>query len=267
MDTTMKITCTITRCLQSVLSRSPVIVGLLAALCLSLAAFAHPADEFCTPNSGMDPELCRALAELDRSEPITTDALLVDVNRTILSNTLYFVEQGVRHILPGGTDHILFVLALFFAVRKLRPLLIQISIFTLAHSATLGLAAAGLVNLPGNIVEPLIAASIAFVAIENLFFKTMTKWRPFIVFAFGLFHGLGFAGFFLEQKLPEGFFWSSLVGFNIGVEIGQIAVVTLAFFLLRWFFDKSWYFPAVVVPASLAIAGFGGWWAIERVFF
>ena len=216
----------------------------------------------------MDPELCRALAELDESAPPpTTEDLLFSTDRTLLGNTIFFVRQGIGHILPGGTDHILFVMALFFAVRKFKPLALQISVFTLAHSVTLGLAAAGLVSVPSGIVEPLIAASIGFVAVENLIFKRMTKWRPLIVFSFGLFHGLGFAGFFLEQQLPEGLFWSSLIGFNIGVELGQFSVVLAAFLLLRWFFNTRWYTPFVAMPASGAIACIGFWWAIQRAFF
>lgn len=240
---------------------------LFSILIVAGKGFAHPEDEMCGPGSGMDPELCRALAELDNADaPITTDVLLADTNRTLLGNTAFFVKAGVDHILPGGTDHILFVLALFFAVRKFRGLALQISIFTFAHSVTLGLAAAGYVYVPSGIVEPLIAASIAFVAIENIVFRQMTWWRPIIVFGFGLFHGLGFAGFFLEQKLPDGFFWSSLIGFNIGVELGQIAVVLAAFLIFRWFFRQNWYRYAVVIPASLIIAGIGLYWAVDRAF-
>lgn len=228
-------------------------------------AFAHPEDEFCQGGNA-DAELCAVLAELDGGKPLTTNEMLVRTDRTLFSNAGHFVWQGMRHILPGGTDHILFVLALFFAVRTLRPLLLQISLFTLAHSATLGLAAAGLVYIPSDIVEPLIAASIGLVALENIFFRHMTRWRPLIVFGFGLFHGLGFAGFFLEQSLPQGFFWSSLVGFNIGVEIGQISVVLIAFLVLNWFFARPWYTRFVAIPVSLVIAGIGFYWAFERVF-
>lgn len=240
---------------------------LFAVLIFTGQAMAHPEDEMCGPGSGMDPELCRALSELDNADaPITTDVLLADTNRTLLGNTAFFVKAGVDHILPGGTDHILFVLALFLAVRKFKGLALQISIFTLAHSVTLGLAASGYVFVPSEIVEPLIAASIAFVALENIVFKQMTWWRPLIVFGFGLFHGLGFAGFFLEQDLPSGFFWSSLVGFNIGVELGQLAVVLTAFLIFRWVFRQNWYRYVVVIPASLIIAGVGLYWAIDRAF-
>jgi hypothetical protein len=240
---------------------------MLMLLVMSGAATAHPADEFCAPGSGIDPDLCRALSELDSADAtfLTTDQLLFDTDRTLIGNTGYFVGQGIRHILPGGTDHILFVLALFLGVGRFRSLALQISVFTLAHSVSLGLAAAGWVTVPGNIVEPLIAASIAFVAIENIFFAGMTRWRPIVVFGFGLFHGLGFAGFFLEQSLPDGFFWSSLIGFNIGVEIGQVAVVLCAYLTLRWFFRHDWYRPVIVIPASFAIAGVGIYWACVRI--
>ena len=234
---------------------------------MALNAAAHPADELCGPGSGLDPELCQALSELDRVDAplVSTNQLLADTNRTMSGNTGYFIARGIGHILPGGTDHILFVLALFLGVRRFRALAFQISLFTLAHSVSLALAAAGLVNVPAGIVEPLIAASIAFVAIENLFFASMTRWRPLIVFGFGLFHGLGFAGFFLDQQLPEGFFWSSLIGFNIGVELGQIFVVSCAYLILRWFFRTDWYRPVIVIPVSLAIAGTGLIWAVLRI--
>ena len=243
---------------------------LVYTLITTLPAFAHPEDEMCTPGGGMDPALCRALAEIDRSGPadnVKLPVVLSDIDRSLAGNFVFYVEQGVRHILPGGLDHILFVLALFFATTRLRPLLVQISIFTLAHSATLGLAAAGLVNVPGSIVEPLIAASIALVALENLFFREMTRWRPIIVFLFGLFHGLGFAGFFLDLGLPSDMFWSSLVGFNVGVELGQLSVVLVAFLILHHVFRYGWYRRAIVMPASILIACTGAYWAIERVFF
>ena len=253
---------------------------LSAVFALIGTAQAHPADELCGIGSGLDPELCEALYEVDaerkldalaalqadrQGEP-STEELLERMDRTLLENTGYFIVNGVRHILPGGTDHILFVLALFFAVRRFRPLALQISLFTLAHSVTLGFAAAGLVNVSPDIVEPLIALSIGLVAVENIFFRQATRWRPLIVFAFGLFHGLGFAGFFLEQDLPEGLFWSSLIGFNIGVEIGQISVVLIAYLLLRWFFRTNWYTNVIATPASILIALIGFWWAFERTF-
>lgn len=234
-------------------------------------AFAHPEDDFCGPDSGIDPALCDQLFETNNSEG-SLAAMFLDEEgnrRTPLDTALTFAEIGIDHILPGGTDHILFVLALFLASRRMRSLIIQISVFTLAHTVTLGLAAAGVFNLPGHIVEPLIALSIAFVAIENIYFSEMTRWRPLIVFGFGLFHGLGFAGFISEIGLPEEQFWSSLIGFNIGVEIGQLSVVAAAALLsiplYKLLDGTSWtYRRVVVIPCSLVVAAIGLWWGIAR---
>lgn len=140
-----------------------------------------------------------------------------------------YIPVGFDHIVPKGLDHILFVLGLFFLSTKMRPLLTQVSLFTLAHTITLALAALGYVTIPGSIVEPLIAASITYVAIENIFMARLSPWRPFIVFIFGLLHGLGFASVLGEFGLPAGAFIPALIGFNIGVEIGQLAVIAVMF--------------------------------------
>uniref|UniRef100_UPI0035661A0A HupE/UreJ family protein n=1 Tax=Loktanella salsilacus TaxID=195913 RepID=UPI0035661A0A len=104
-----------------------------------------------------------------------------------------YVPTGFDHIVSLGVDHILFVLGLFFLSSALKPLLWQVSAFTLAHTITLALAALGYVTVPASIVEPLIALSIAYVAVENIFLRRLSPWRPFIIFGFGLLHGLGFA--------------------------------------------------------------------------
>lgn len=140
-----------------------------------------------------------------------------------------YIPVGFDHIVPKGLDHILFVLGLFFLAAQMRPLLIQISLFTLAHTITLALAALGYVNLPGSIVEPLIAASIVFVAVENIWAKGISRWRPFVIFGFGLLHGLGFASVLGEFGLPEATFVAALIGFNVGVEVGQLAVIAVMF--------------------------------------
>lgn len=146
---------------------------------------------------------------------------------------LSYIPVGFDHIVPMGLDHILFVLGLFFLTSRLGPLLWQISAFTLAHTVTLALGALGLVNIPGHIVEPLIAASIVFVALENIFSNGMSKWRPVVVFLFGLLHGLGFASVLGEFGLPQGQFIPALLGFNVGVEVGQLFVIACAF-LIVW---------------------------------
>jgi len=140
-----------------------------------------------------------------------------------------YIPVGFDHIVPKGLDHILFVLGLFFLAAQFRPLLLQISLFTLAHTITLALAALGYVNLPGSIVEPLIAASIVFIAIENVWARGISRWRPFVIFGFGLLHGLGFASVLGEFGLPEETFVAALIGFNVGVEVGQLAVIAVMF--------------------------------------
>ncbi len=251
---------------------------ILIALTMSLLglglAHAHPEDEFCVGDGGLDPALCQALQDMDRGAPAAGDSAFtetdqIDFERPALETLGLYIKIGVQHILPGGTDHILFVLAIFFASARWRPLLIQISAFTIAHTFTLGLVAAGVFAPPASIVEPLIAATIAFVALENLLFKDMTRWRPAIVFAFGLIHGMGFAGFFGSLGLPDGQFWSALVGFNIGVEIGQLSVVAFAalvFWSLRARLAEQTYRYVLVWPASLMIGAIGAYWAVERAF-
>ncbi|MED5550466.1 MAG: HupE/UreJ family protein [Pseudomonadota bacterium] len=174
-----------------------------------------------------------------------------------------YLQLGYTHILPKGLDHILFVLALFFASTRLKPLVWQISAFTVAHTLTLGLATLGLVTLPGSIVEPIIALSIAFVAVENLVFKDMTRWRPLVVFVFGLFHGLGFAGVLSELGLPAGQLVPALLSFNVGVELGQLTIVLACWLALHRFRDAAWY-PWLVRIVSVGIALIALWWTLER---
>lgn len=115
----------------------------------------------------------------------------------------------------------------------------------------------GVVSLPSNIVEPLIALSIAWVGIENVWFHRMTLWRPLIVFGFGLLHGLGFADVLREMGLPRDEFLPGLVSFNVGVEIGQLTVIFGAWLLLHWFFKEPWYRKRIADPLSILIAAVG----------
>ncbi len=178
-----------------------------------------------------------------------------------------FLALGFTHILPEGTDHILFVLGLFFFSTLLRPLLLQVTAFTIAHSITLGLSLLGVFSLPSRIVEPLIALSIIVVAVENIFFRKMRPSRFLVVFGFGLVHGLGFAGVLKGLGLPEGQFLKVLVSFNLGVEGGQLAVIAIAAILTGWMWKKPWYFKRVVVPVSSLIAAVGLFWFIQRIAF
>jgi hypothetical protein len=175
-----------------------------------------------------------------------------------------YIPVGFDHILPKGLDHILFVLGLFFLSTRLRPLVMQVSAFTLAHTVTLALGALGVVTVPASIVEPLIAASIVYVAVENIFTSGLSPWRPVVIFCFGLLHGLGFASVLGEFGLPAGQFVPALIGFNIGVELGQLTVIAIAFALVGWAIRKTWYRTRIAIPASCVIAAIGAYWVVER---
>jgi len=242
-------------------------------------ALGHPEDELCVPGQdGMDPALCAALAEMNSSEGELSQTDMLPIldeegnERGFLSTAGLYITIGIGHILPDGADHILFVLAIFLASVRLQALAWQISAFTVAHTATLGLAASGVITPSSSMVEPLIAFTIAFVALENLVFKDMTKWRPLVVFGFGLIHGLGFAGFFGELGLPPGQFWSALIGFNVGVEIGQLSVIVAAAVLgwlaRKWLRDprgQNHYRRFIAQPGSLLISLTGLWWGVTRL--
>ncbi len=172
---------------------------------------------------------------------------------------------GFEHIIPKGLDHILFVLGLFFLSLNLRALLWQVTAFTLAHTVTLALGMLGVVTVPANVVEPLIAASIVYVGVENVLARGLTPWRPAVVFGFGLLHGLGFASVLGDIGLDPARFVIGLVGFNIGVELGQLTVIALAFLSVGiWFGRKQWYRARIANPASIAIAVTGAYWFVER---
>lgn len=175
-----------------------------------------------------------------------------------------YLVLGYEHIVPLGLDHILFVCGLFLLSPRLKPLLWQTMAFTVAHSVTLALAMLDVVALPARVVEPLIAASITYVAVENLLTAKLRFWRPIVVFCFGLLHGLGFAGALREVGLPDGQILGPLLMFNLGVEIGQLSVVLGAVVLVGWFRRRSWYRACVTIPGSIAIALVGAYWCWER---
>lgn len=177
---------------------------------------------------------------------------------------LRYLVLGFEHILPLGLDHILFVLGLFLLSPRLKPLLWQVSAFTLAHTITLALSVCGVVQLPSRIVEPLIALSIAYVGVENVFTSELKPWRPLLVFGFGLLHGLGFAGVLRDLGLPRGEFATSLISFNVGVELGQLTVIAGAMLTIGWFRRRAWYRSAIVIPMSAGIALVGLYWAVQR---
>jgi hydrogenase/urease accessory protein HupE len=179
-----------------------------------------------------------------------------------------YLKLGFTHIVPAGPDHILFVLGIFLLSRRLKPILQQVTAFTVAHTLTLALSIYGIVRLPPSIVEPLIALSIVFVAVENILTPELRPSRIALVFCFGLLHGLGFAGVLSELGLPRSEFLTALLSFNVGVEGGQLTVIAIAFLLVGLPFRRqSWYRQRVVIPASCLIAAVGLYWSVERVFF
>ena len=177
-----------------------------------------------------------------------------------------YLQLGFRHIVPQGLDHILFVLGIFLLTTKLRPILVQVTAFTIAHSVTLGLTMYGIVSLSSRVVEPLIALSVAYVAIENMVTSKLTPWRPAMVFGFGLLHGMGFAGVLTELKLARAEIIPALISFNVGIELAQLTVIAAALFgVAVWIRDKPWYRPRFVIPASAAIAATGLFWTVQRI--
>ena len=181
---------------------------------------------------------------------------------------ILYLQLGFKHIIPLGFDHILFILSLCLITPKLKPVLYQATAFTVAHSITLGLAMFKIITPSPTIVEPIIAISIAYVALENIFSPTFKKSRLAIVFLFGLIHGLGFANALGQLGLPEKSYFTSLIMFNVGVELAQVSIIIIAWFaLIKWFGQKDWYRSKVVIPISIAIAAIALYWVVERMFF
>jgi hydrogenase/urease accessory protein HupE len=142
----------------------------------------------------------------------------------------------------------------------------QATAFTIAHSITLALSMKGVMTLPLPIVEPLIALSIVFVAIENILINELKVWRILIVFLFGLIHGLGFAAALNEIGLPRNKFFTSIISFNAGVELGQILIILFIYvFIIHPMGRKIWYKKIVVYPVSLIIASIALFWTFQRI--
>jgi hydrogenase/urease accessory protein HupE len=203
-----------------------------------------------------------------KKDQVSTPFSLTEIvaRQSVAEVVVSYIVLGFEHILPRGLDHLLFILGLFLLSTHWRPLLLQVTMFTVAHTITLGLAMNNVVELPAYIVEPLIALSIAYVGIENLFAKNLHKSRLLLVFVFGLIHGLGFAGVLSEFGMPTDDFVIALISFNVGVELGQIGTILLAFiFLSFWFKDRNRYRAVVIMPGSVFISVIGVYWFIERL--
>jgi hypothetical protein len=198
------------------------------------------------------------------SKPFSLDELFtrLPVHEVVLN----YISIGFDHILPRGTDHILFIIGIFLLSVQLRPLLWQVTMFTIAHTITLGLAMTGYLDIPERIVQPLIALSIAWIGVENVFFPHLSRHRLAIVFGFGLLHGIGFADALADFGMPDGAFITALISFNIGVELGQIAIIGLCLLVFGfWFRNRDWYRNLFVIPASLFIAAVGLFWTFDRL--
>ncbi len=186
----------------------------------------------------------------------------------VQAGTLWrYFRLGFDHIIPDGVDHILFVLGLFFFGLSWRKLLSQTTVFTVAHATTLYLSARGIFSLPAWLVDPGIALSITFIAFENIFRPRLSVGRLVVVFFFGLVHGLGFASGLKTLSLPRREFILGLLGFNFGVDAGQLFVILFAFLFVGWMREQKWYVSRVAVPTSLVIGFIGAYWTVERIIY
>ncbi len=229
-------------------------------------------------NAALGPLVIRQQSQTEKPENLYTaylepGAISAPIKRQgvtaqpVLTIMLDYAKIGFVHIVPKGLDHILFVLGLFFYAARWRPLLGQVTLFTLAHTTTLMLASTGHIVVSPNLVEPLIAASIIYVAFENLRSERLHAGRLVVIFAFGLLHGLGFASVLGDIGLADGQFMISLISFNIGVELGQLAVLIPAFLLFGVAAGNAlWYRRLIAIPASYLIGAIGMWMLITRVF-
>lgn len=180
-----------------------------------------------------------------------------------------FIKLGIEHILTGY-DHLLYLAGLMLACRRFRSILPIITSFTVAHSLTLGLATVGAVTLPSRLVEPMIAASIVYVGVENLLLggrEPRLRWIG--AFLFGLIHGFGFAGLLQEMGVgSDGHsVWVPLFSFNVGVEIGQLSIVVVALPLLTWARREPRFLRWGLPASSAAVSLMGFYWLVERVWF
>ena len=176
-----------------------------------------------------------------------------------------FLLLGIEHILTGY-DHLLFLFSLLVVTRSFLPALKIITFFTVAHSITLGLAAANLVDIPSTIVEPLIAATIIYVGVENIIRGDHPKGRQWLTFFFGLIHGFGFAAVLREMGISslETGILVPLFSFNLGVEIGQITVATIVLPIIWWLHKKPAIEPYLTPVCSVLASLAGAYWLIER---
>ncbi len=180
----------------------------------------------------------------------------------------YYFKLGFEHIIPLGLDHVLFIVALCLMHTKIKPIIYQATAFTVAHTIALALSMKGIIAAPAPVIEPIIALSIAFIALENLLVATVKPWRLLLVFLFGLVHGMGFASALNEIGLPPDTFATSIIAFNLGVEVCQVLVIATVFTLLILpFKNREWYRFRIVYPISILRALISIYWTVMRIFY
>ncbi|HMS65902.1 MAG TPA: HupE/UreJ family protein [Ignavibacteria bacterium] len=179
-----------------------------------------------------------------------------------------YLQMGFTHILPYGLDHILFIFGIYLLSPNLKTVLIQATAFTIAHTITLTLSTYDIITFQSSLIEPIISLSIMFIAIENIFAKEIKPWRVIVIFIFGLIHGMGFASVLKDLGLPKTEFVTALVTFTLGVELGQITVIMIAYYFIgKWFAAKSWYHSRIVTGLSVMIAVIALYWTVERIWY
>ena len=224
------------------------------------------------------PIIIREINELKKEDDLYTEYLQAGLQtdkifiksentQSIFKSIINYFILGIQHIIPKGLDHILFIVGLFFFSVTLRPLLIQVTMFTIAHSITLIFVSVSYINVNPLIVEPIIALSIAYVGIENIFRKYVKEYlRYIIIFFFGLLHGLGFALVLSDIGYQSSKLILNLISFNLGIEAAQIFIILFLYILLGIkFSNKKYYRYIFQVPVSLFIALVGIYWFFERI--
>jgi len=195
----------------------------------------------------------------------TSNLRILQVKNNTTNFSILGIWNGILQIILYGFDHILFILGLFFFSHKLKPLLIQVTTFTIAHSITLIFGGLGYITISPLIIEVIIAASIIWIGFENLFRKKMKVSRLGVIFTFGLIHGLGFASMFKPKGLEGTDYYLNLLSFNIGIELGLLITLLPLIILIPLFNRLSWYRILIAMPASIIIALFGVEMFIDRI--
>ena len=195
----------------------------------------------------------------------TSNLGILQVKNNTTNFSILGIWNGILQIILYGFDHILFILGLFFFSHKLKPLLIQVTTFTIAYSITLIFGGLGYITISPLIIEVIIAASIIWIGFENLFRKKIKVSRLGVIFTFGLVHGFGFASMFKPKGLEGTDYYLNLLSFNIGIELGLLITLLPLIILIPLFNRLSWYRILIAMPASIIIALFGVEMFIDRI--